>query len=306
MTNRLFQLFIAILLFTPNAYSAPQDIKGSADHPLIGRFDGAWISGYNFEEFGEDKLITAKVARQGNNFPTVEGKLTRIFYQVPDTTSITQLYHNYKSSIENAGFETLFECKGASECGGQLIYQLKATQMLWGYGDWRFMSARLQRPEGEADVMLFCEQIGGSGKNGCQVTVIEQQAMENRMIDAAEMEKEISASGHIALYGIYFDTGKTEIKPESKASIDEIAKLLKKNTGLKLLIVGHTDNQGSFDYNMDLSERRAAAVADELVNGHGIDASRLKHHGAGYLSPVASNRSEDGRAKNRRVELVEQ
>jgi len=136
--------------------------------------------------------------------------------------------------------------------------------------------------------------------------VIEQQAMANKMVDADEMAKEIGASGHIALYGIYFDTGKTEIKPESKASIDEIAKLLKKNSGLKLLIVGHTDNQGSFDYNMDLSERRAAAVANELVKRHGIDASRLQHHGAGYLSPVASNRSEDGRARNRRVELVEQ
>jgi len=157
MANRALQIFIGILLLIPAAYAAQQDIKGSADHPLIGRYEGSWIAGYKFEEFGEEALINAKVKRQGNNFPTVEGKVTRIFYHVPDTVSILQLYRNYKSSIDKAGFETLFECRGASECGGQLIYSLKSTAMLWGYGGWRFMSGRLQRPEGEADVMLFCE-----------------------------------------------------------------------------------------------------------------------------------------------------
>ena len=72
-----------------------------------------------------------------------------------------------------------------------------------------------------------------------------------------------------------------------------------------MLIVGHTDGQGGFDYNLSLSQRRAQAVADALASGFGIAAVRITPAGAGMVAPVATNRTEDGRAKNRRVEIVE-
>jgi outer membrane protein OmpA-like peptidoglycan-associated protein len=125
-------------------------------------------------------------------------------------------------------------------------------------------------------------------------------------IDAAAMAKDISSTGHVALYGIYFDTDKAEIKPESQPALQEISKLLKQDPSLKLYIVGHTDNVGGFDYNLGLSERRAAAVVTALTAKHGIAAARLRPAGVGMLSPVAPNDSEQGRAKNRRVELVKQ
>jgi outer membrane protein OmpA-like peptidoglycan-associated protein len=120
------------------------------------------------------------------------------------------------------------------------------------------------------------------------------------------MSNDIDATGHVSIYGIYFDTGKSEIKPESDAAISEIAKLLKNNGTLKVYVVGHTDNVGAFDYNMKLSSARADAVANALSAKYGIAAARLKAYGVASLAPVTSNDTEDGKAKNRRVELVKQ
>ncbi|NTV17718.1 MAG: OmpA family protein, partial [Chlorobiaceae bacterium] len=100
------------------------------------------------------------------------------------------------------------------------------------------------------------------------------------------------------------DPGKWEIKPESQASLQEIARLLKKQPALKLHVVGHTDNIGGYEFNTGLSKRRAEAVVASLVRDFGISAARLTANGAAYLAPVASNTTEAGRAKNRRVELV--
>jgi outer membrane protein OmpA-like peptidoglycan-associated protein len=108
------------------------------------------------------------------------------------------------------------------------------------------------------------------------------------------------------LYGIYFDTNKAELKPESHTALQEISKLLKADPNLKVLVVGHTDNVGGYDTNLTLSERRATAVLQELKSTHGIAATRLRGVGVGMAAPVAPNETEDGRAKNRRVELVKQ
>ncbi|HEX9802440.1 MAG TPA: OmpA family protein, partial [Gammaproteobacteria bacterium] len=115
----------------------------------------------------------------------------------------------------------------------------------------------------------------------------------------------IESTGSVALYGILFDSDRATLRQESRPTLDEIAKLLKGEPKLKLLVVGHTDNVGSFTYNMDLSRQRAEAVAAELTHRYGIAASRLHPVGISFASPVASNRSEEGRARNRRVELVE-
>jgi len=137
-----------------------------------------------------------------------------------------------------------------------------------------------------------------------QLTVAIVGAIENKMVDAAAMAKGLGEKGHIALYGIYFDTDKAVIKPESRRTLDEIAKLLRGAPQLNVIIVGHTDSQGAFDYNMDLSRRRAEAIAAELSRRYGIARTRLRTAGIGYLAPVGSNASEDGRTLNRRVELV--
>lgn len=105
------------------------------------------------------------------------------------------------------------------------------------------------------------------------------------------------------LYGILFDTNKSDIKSGSRPALDEIAKYLRANPNVKLDVVGHTDNIGNYDSNLDLSRARAAEVVGTLVNQYNIDPQRLRASGVGFLAPIASNANEDGRAKNRRVEL---
>ena len=129
-------------------------------------------------------------------------------------------------------------------------------------------------------------------------------AIENKMVDAGAMAKGLREQGHIALYGLYFDTDKAVIKPESRPTLEEIAKLLRAQPALGVVIVGHTDSQGAYDHNMELSRRRAEAVAAELVRSYKIANTRLRTAGVGFLAPVGPNASDDGRALNRRVELV--
>lgn len=124
-------------------------------------------------------------------------------------------------------------------------------------------------------------------------------------VDAAQMKQAIADSGHIALYGILFEFDSARLLPESRAAVAEIAKLLRQSSDLKLHVVGHSDDKGTLAYNLDLSKRRAEKVVQELTSSHGISASRVAAHGIGPLAPVASNETESGRAKNRRVELVE-
>ncbi len=120
-----------------------------------------------------------------------------------------------------------------------------------------------------------------------------------------QLAGDIGRTGHAAVYGIYFDTGRADIKPESEATLKEIAKLLQQEPTLRLYVVGHTDSTGDFAANMDLSKRRADAVVKALTGPRGVAEDRLQAFGSGPLAPVASNRTEEGRAKNRRVELVE-
>ena len=118
------------------------------------------------------------------------------------------------------------------------------------------------------------------------------------------MAKSMTTAGHIALYGILFDFNKAEIKKKSRATLEEVAKLLESEPNLALHVVGHTDNVGTFSFNMDLSKRRAEAVVSTLINDFGISSNRLTANGVASLAPVATNTTEEGRAKNRRVELV--
>jgi len=148
----------------------------------------------------------------------------------------------------------------------------------------------------------------GAARPQVSLYVVDMKPMEAGLItvDAAALAGDIARTGHVAVYGIYFDTGKAEVKPESDATLKEIAKLLQQDPKLKLHVVGHTDNVGEIAMNMDLSRRRGNAVVQALTSKHGIAAARLRADGVGPLTPVASNDTEEGRSKNRRVELVKQ
>jgi len=334
---RLFAFVFAAILGFSASVAFAADVDGASDHPLIKRYEGSDIIGYRTSAFGEFDIATGPhrsfdatlTERQ-----TVEGALTRILYAAPEGRSTLEVFRNYRTELTDKGFTAIFECKGA-ECGagpdapraGSTIISRallpraplenmgKVTQYAFSEPqDVRYLSAKLDRPEGAVYVSLAVaiegfEQFPQTAKRALVLLdVVETGEMEQRMVlvEADAMAKALTETGRIALYGIYFDTDSTTIKPESKETLDEIAKLLNADAALKLYVVGHTDNQGAYDYNMSLSARRAGSVVAALTSAYGVAAERLKSAGVGFLAPVAGNGNEEGRALNRRVELVRQ
>lgn len=271
---------------------------------------------------------------------TVEGRLTRTVYVIPEGRSVLEVVRNYTNELESKGAKTLFQCSKA-ECGedfhklhgvpralkpegtaynrarrdltGNVLEYVdpSADQRLW-VGKWE--------RGGGADVYVSiyaATQTGGSmgnvsaalkGRVMVMLDVLETKAMQQNLafVSAEQIGGALGKDGRVALYGILFDFDKADIKSESDKQLVEMANLLKATPGLKVFIVGHTDNKGTFAYNTDLSQRRAEAVAKALASRYGIAADRLVAKGVGPLSPLAPNDDEDGQSKNRRVELVRQ
>ncbi len=183
------------------------------------------------------------------------------------------------------------------------------------FAEQRYTVGKLVKEGSEATVAVLSYTVSEPEMFGCDafkgrtfamVLVMENKPREQHMVSvkAEDMQSAIANTGRVTLYGIYFDTDKTDVKPESAPTLEQISKLLKDNPQLKLLVVGHTDNVGEFAYNINLSTRRAESVVQALKTHYGIEAGRLRGYGVGMVAPAAANDTEEGRAKNRRVELV--
>lgn len=258
------------------ALGAEQDVKGGKDHPLLTRMPDFYIAAYKDNEFDSQKFID-----QDKKPVMVEGHKYYIEYKLKKGAAEPgelKIRRNIQDALKKIGGNVLFDDN----------FNRVSTIVLAKEGKESWVEVR-------------------SYNNMYRLTILEKQVMKQEVVASAEvMGNDINATGHVSIYGIYFDTGKAEIKPESDAAIAEIAKLLGNDAELKVYVVGHTDNVGSFDSNLKLSKDRAEAVARELAGKHGVAAGRLKSHGISSLAPVASNDSDEGKAKNRRVELVKQ
>ncbi len=310
------------------------DLPGAKDHPLLKRFGGSEIVGYEVKRFDAYELQTSTFKRY--NLETgrreftepplkLEGARTRIWYEAPGEASATELLRNYLNELTGLGFKILYDSTKdpaatawtnfLAPFGNLNIKTNRSNYVFYAadQGSIRVAAARLERPEG--DVYVYLTAVEWPKDDGAYrarrgayaaVDVVEVRAMVQHMVvvTADEMGKAIAASGRVALYGIFFDFNKADIKAESKPTLEEIARLLKKEPDLKLHVVGHTDNAGGYEFNLGLSRRRAEAVVAALTREYSIAASRLTPNGVAYLAPVAVNATEEGRAKNRRVELV--
>jgi len=270
-------LTLIFVLFIFCSLSFAQDAKGSEDHPLFNRMPGYRIAKYDNRDFDVIKDFKdengKKISVEGHyyffNYLTKKGA---------EAASGPQVLRNYMNAVKNAGGSVVYE----EGCCNVYLKLEKDNRITW--------------------VRVKAYNEAGS----YQVWIVEEAAMEQDIVvDAASMISDINSQGRVALYGIYFDTNKSDIKPESEPTLKEIAKLLSENTSLKLYVVGHTDNTGDYKYNMNLSESRAKAVVSVLVSKYNVDKSKLTPAGVGPLAPVSTNDTDDGKAKNRRVELVE-
>ena len=266
-------LVLALLFLAPTGAGAQtRDVAGAKDFPGIGRFGGSIISGYQVKDFDAARIQAAPFK---NDKPAdarrLEGRITRIAYRTNPGPSILEVSRNFETQLTKAGFETLLACD-TDACGGipftEAIDALPIPQMWVDGFNYHYFAGR--KADGGRETYASVVVSENNKEIYAQLIVAELGAIENKMVDAAAMAKGLGETGHIALYGIYFDTDKAVIKPESRPTLEQIAKLLAGQPQLNVFIVGHTDSQGTFDYNLDLSRRRAEAIAQELVKSYRI------------------------------------
>lgn len=330
----IFLTAVVIGLFSACEFCLAADLPGSKDHPLLKRFGGSEIVGYDVKRFDEFELQTSTFKR--HNLQTkrreyaqaplkLEGGITRIWYEAAGDASSAELAGNYRNELTGAGFRILYDSSKDQAIGswsgflnlfGDMKIKTSRSNYVFLAADQqkiRVLSAVKERPQGDVYVSLTAiewarDDSTYKARKGAYaaVDIIEVRPMQQNMVvvKADEMAKALNLKGRVSLYGIFFDTDRAEIKAESKPALAEIAKLLQQEPNLALHVVGHTDNAGGFEHDLDLSRRRAEAVKAALSNQYGIAAGRLTPNGVAYLAPVASNATDEGRAKNRRVELV--
>ncbi len=266
-------LFISFL--TVGIALAQTDVQGSKDHPLITRMPGYYISQYNVSEFaGFDPTVI------GGKDVHWEGKVYSYGYSRKEDgrpISMLQIVRNYETAIKRAG--------------GKILG-----------GDERRVAAEIRKEGALTGVYMEAFNDG----RDYSLTIVESQTMKQEVVaDAKAMRNDLADTGKTIVYGIYFDTASATIKPESEPALVEMVKLLNGSPALKVYVVGHTDNVGGLESNLKLSSGRAASVV-KAITAQGVAASRLKSAGVGPYSPVASNDTDEGKAKNRRVEFVKQ
>jgi OmpA-OmpF porin, OOP family len=318
------------------AQPAP-DVKGSRDHPMISRVQGSRIDAFAQKEFDEYRLVKGIIsgyksdggrwenlndALNEKNSIRLEGRVWTISYEVPKNRSTLEIIRSYQSELTKAGFNILYQC-ATGECAGPMPKTkfIMSPEVHWGAlprilmarsrfrligvpRDYRYLAGHLSRADGDVYVSVLAL---GMNTPIARLDVIEVKPLTSGLVtvNATTMAADLSTRGSVALYGIYFDTDRADVKPESRPTLSEIATLLKQNAKLSLIVVGHTDNNGTLEHNLDLSLRRAQAVVAALTSEFAIDRTRLDARGVGFLAPVAPNTNEEGRAKNRRVQLLQ-
>lgn len=297
---------------------AQAQVRGS-DHPLVGRFEGSSLLGYDQKPFQSSAFVfkgTPDRSLLPGDVKLLEGKATSIAYSGPQVTSL-EIFRNYQASLKSRGFMEAFVCENntgqAKACPEpkQIAYKVVplGASVVEHRGRQCFKNSRyglFHKGEEATVALLVSDCFNDKDPPLTLISVVEHATMKTDQIvvpTAADIAGAFGREGRIALYGIYFDTGKAEVKPESRPTLESIAAMLNGQPPLALVVTGYTDNVGAFDANLSLSKRRADAVVAALVADFKVSPSRLTSFGAGQTGSRAPNATEVDRAKNRRVEL---
>lgn len=291
--------------------SAHADEPGP-DHPAVSRYPGAVLAHRDFKEYEQAQLILSKPYKKAggaygaDKVLPVEGAVTYLQYELGNTVSALQVFRNYQNSLKRSGFKELFVCERPciDDNLGDLRQLLGARDLyLNGHRDVQYLAAQ----RGNTYVSLAVDSFGSGSGTYAFLFVIDKGSLDDgkmAITGDSPIAKALADTGRVDLYGFYFDTGKAKLQSGSDKTLAELAQVLKDNPSLKVQVIGHTDNVGSEAANQQLSQDRARAVTEALAKRQGLAAERLDALGRGASQPVAPNDSEDGRARNRRVEIV--
>ena len=284
---------VALALHVPVSALA----AGIDEKKLLSSYPGSNLISEKVADFDEYELVVGGVdSAKGAcaNKQKLEGRVVRFYYENPKGRSHAEIFTNYRDAVKKAGFQTIFTCKeegcfldgkpsnNSAFCGDRSIGTIPSAGS-------RYLAVHVYEYFSDLHYVTVKPMETGLVK-----------------VDARALKAGIQSDGHVAVYGIDFDTGKAELKPGAAPIIAEIVKLLKGDPALKLHVVGHTDSVGALDGNVALSRRRAESVVKELSARQGIAVARLRPDGVGPLVPLSTNDTNQGRAKNRRVDLVKQ
>lgn len=281
MKRTWFAVLLMFVCATPAAAQDPADPdqEGCKDSKLLSRMPGCQLFDCSTKEYDAVEIIvgadkaSGEVARKA-----LEGAIDFQHYVCPAKYSQLQLARNLETALKKAGY-TFVVPVSKNESGEYMLTVRKGEQWL-GVEFSNFNEYPQYR----------------------QTAVLVKDMEQEVVADASALAAEIEKSGSVAVYGITFDTGKATINPQSETVLNEIVTLMKDNGEWRFEVQGHTDNVGAAAANATLSQQRAAAVVSWLTK-NGVEASRLVAKGYGDTAPVADNTSDEGRAKNRRVEL---
>lgn len=308
------------------------DIPGASDIPGIPRIADSVIIGYRFSRFDRTEIPTG-LWQEGpehsgwTQAQALEGRRTRLLYLAPPDASALEVARSYRQALEPLGYHTLFQCSGSDECGAKVAdfyvdeahgKKLTDNQMLkYVYSGYSVKEPNIYVAQGATDegtstlfVFAAYQDNYAEPDAGDRVAIFVEELLseplQTRMVllDADSLAEGLEQDGRIAIHGVQFDFDQATIRPESQPQLEAMAALLHAQPELAVYIVGHTDDRGGLDYNMDLSQRRASAVVQALSGTYGIATARMTPMGVANLAPLASNATEAGRATNRRVELV--
>lgn len=321
--------WIAQLAAVPPVFAQPA-IEDATAHPLVPLVSDAYITRDEFSDLAIVDLPSGPRDRdEYAEIVTVEGSHRQLEYTIDGLeTSLLRLYRSYLQHFEEAGLEVVFSGIG-EELGARdgFTFMSRSNSLLartpsTASGSNAYILARDAEERTYVALSFFTRQDA----RRMMVNVVQREEMPAldlmatepepeaeaqspedmpEVQQAAELESGLLADGRVVVNAILFAFDRADILPESSDALAVVAGLMEDRPELLLLVVGHTDGVGDFDYNLGLSVERAQAVVDWLVSRHGIDAARLRPAGAGPMSPITTNRSEEGRALNRRVELVE-
>jgi outer membrane protein OmpA-like peptidoglycan-associated protein len=274
---KIIQMAMSIVLFImPGLSYAEDDYKGCSDHPMFSRIQDFYISSCKEVEYDSHDFYDETGKKQ-----VIEGHKWRINYKIKKgltPAGVLKIKKNYIDAVKKIGGQVLKE-------GGHCFMRVDNA----GRQTWLELNTATTTTGDNYSLIIV------------QTAVMAQEVV----ADPDAMASNIHTTGHFTVYGIYFDHDSYAVKSESEPALKSIAEMLKAHDNLKVYVVGHTDATGEPDYNMELSRKRAQAVADQLVAKYSISPKRLKAQGVGSLSPISTNRTEEGRKLNRRVELVE-
>ncbi len=321
---------LILIVLTGWSYTvSAQDAEGCEDHDAITRYPGSVLQWCKTDNFLPYKIPLGPVTgyRTIGEWEEVEGRVTRNFYSLTGgERTHPEVWKNYQEALVAAGFEIITEGmnpdrnnKGDVGGGGWLgVYYINNP---WGQngsvnklvsgtsssGGTGAVFGKKKRADDTIYVLVSLEQHS-KDEVAALITVVETKQAETGLVVAntEAMGEDIEELGRTVLDGLQFEHDSATLMAESKPALDEIAKLFEKLSGKTFYVVGHTDSTGTYAYNMKLSSDRATAVRAALVQDYGVAPDRLLAVGAGPISPVFTNASDGGRAKNRRVELVEQ